>query len=146
MRFEALGVAPRTLSWRVWARIILRAHGAPRAMAACGIAGVVVILALGVPWYVGVGALLLAACLPTAIGLRQVWPLIHLLREGHPALARASKHARQRAEYTTLGGAHRQLDNPGASGRVKLLYLDAPEPGQLEHARWSEVRARLLGE
>lgn len=146
MRFEALGVAPRALSWRVWGRIILRAHGAPRAMAACLVAAIIVILALGVPWYVGVAALLLAVTLPTAIGLRQVWPLVRLLREGHPALARPSKRERHEVEYTTFDGAQRWMPAFAPGGRNKVLYLHAPAPGQLEHALWSQVRARLLGE
>jgi hypothetical protein len=149
--WRELGVGPRALPWRVWARILYRAHGAVYAVGLCCAAAVIVTLAAGTPWWLGLIAVVLALVVPTVLGLRRLARPLKLLREGHPTLARPDApgplSAPTRLVYTTASGAPQSIYLE-AGARLKptrVLYIETGR-FQAEHATWQSVSEALLGE
>jgi hypothetical protein len=151
LEWRSLGVGPRALSWRVWARILYRAHGAVYAVGLCAAAAVIVTLTAGTPWWLGLIAVVLAAVVPAGLGLRRLARPLKLLREGHPTIARPDApgplSAPTRLVYTTASGAFQSMSLEGGA-RLKptrVLYIETAS-FEAEHATWQRVSEALLGE
>jgi hypothetical protein len=144
--WSELGSAPRALPWQVYARAVVRAHGAPWALLACWVVVSLVVVVTGMSWVLGLAAMLAALLVPCWLGMGRIGLALRLLRKGEQAVALRSEGSSplnpgHGGEFMTLGGRYRYIPELFEEGsrarRARMLYLE----GEAVELRWSEVRS-----